>query len=87
MQTSPEAPPGANFPTVRLPKHEKRRRRHRPLVLHLKRADYDRLRALRPRFSGETPPKIARHLVLLALAQVEQQPADPPQPAPEGGAQ
>ena len=86
MQPSPESPPGANFPTARLPKHEKRRR-HRPLVLHLKRADYDRLRALRPRFSGETPPKIARHLMLLALAQVEQQPADPREAAPEGGAQ
>jgi hypothetical protein len=76
MQTSPESPPGANFPTPRLPKREKRRLRHRQLVLHLKGVDYDRLRALRPRFSGDSPPKIARHLMLLALGQVEQQPAD-----------
>ena len=86
MQPSPEAPPGANFPTVRDTKSAKRRRRHQQLVLHLKRSDYDRLRALRPRFADESPPKIARVLLLRALDQIEQQPFDPSSP-PEGGAQ
>ena len=86
MQTSPEAPPGANFPAIPLSKRAKRRWRRHQVVIHLMRPDYDRLRALRPRFGGRTPPKIAHHLLLRAIDQIEQQPFDPSSP-PEGGAQ
>jgi hypothetical protein len=89
MQPSSEAPPGANFPSIPpgpLGKRARRRHLYRQLVLRLKRPDYDRLRALRPHFAGDSPPKIARRLVLLALAQIEQQSSDS-QPALQGGAQ
>ena len=88
MQTSPEVPPGANFPAIPLSKRAKRRWRRHQVVIFLKTPDYDRLRALRPRFGGKTPPKIACHLLLGALDRIEQEPIDPPpSPAPEGGAQ
>jgi hypothetical protein len=87
MQPSPETPSGANFPAIPLSKRAKRRWRRHQIVIHVNRPDYDRLRALRPRFDGKTPPKIARHLLLFALDHIEQQPFDPQQLAPAEGAQ
>jgi hypothetical protein len=85
MQPSPEGPPRANFPSLSLGKRATRRRLHRQIVVHLKRTDYDRLRALRPGFADNTPPKIARDLMLFALTLVEQRRVDPQQIM--GGAQ
>ena len=73
MQLSLEGPPAANKPTTK-------RRWRRQIRLGLNRTDYDRLRALRPRFDGWTPPRLARHLVLLAIDFFEQNPAAPTAP-------
>ena len=79
MQLFPEAPAGANNPSILQPTLQPgKRTRRRQVILHLKPADYDRLKALRPLFDPPLPPRqLARRLLLLSMTWFEQQAALP----------
>ena len=79
MQPFPEAPPGANNPSIHQPALQPgKRTRRRPVVILMKPADYARLKALHPLFDPPlTPRQLARRLVLLSITWFEQQAALP----------